>query len=419
MSLANPYEQYMLELVNAERAKAGAQPLAFDSNLNTASENHSSWMISTDTFSHTGSGGSNPGARMTAAGYTFSGAWSWGENIAWASTRAPAGLQDEVLLLHTNLMNSSGHRANILNDGFREIGIGFEVGQYGSYEGAFVTQNFASTGTTSFLTGVTFDDLDGDKLYDPGEGLANLTISARNNSTGAIKTTTTAPAGGYDLELAAGSYTVTFSGGGFATTTQQATIGSKNVKLDLVDPVASGGTTTPPPVTPPPTTTPSTLTGTAGADSLTGSAGNDTILGLAGNDVLVGLGGNDKLDGGSGNDKLYGKEGADILTGGSGRDIFVFDTAIASGVDTITDFSSRDDTIYLENAVFTGLATGRLASSAFHVGAAAHDASDRIIYDKASGALYFDADGTGAIAAELFAQITPGSAVSRADFTII
>lgn len=409
MSLANPYEQYMLELVNAERAKVGAQPLAFDSNLNTASEIHSSWMISTDTFSHTGSGGSNPGARMTAAGYTFTGAWSWGENIAWASTRAPAGLQDEVLLLHTNLMNSSGHRANILNDGFREIGIGFEVGQYGSYEGAFVTQNFASTGTTAFLTGVTFDDRDGDKLYDPGEGLGSLTVSARNNSSGAIKTTTTAPAGGYDLELAAGSYTVTFSGSGFATTTQQASIGSKNVKLDLVDPVASGGTTTPP-VTTTPTTTEPTLTGTSGANSLTGSAGNDHIVGLGGRDVLVGLGGNDKL---------YGKEGADILTGGSGRDIFVFDTAINSGVDTITDFSSRDDTIYLENAFFTGLAAGRLASSAFYIGAEAHDSSDRVIYDKASGALYFDADGTGAIAAELFAQITPGSAVSWADFSII
>lgn len=418
MSQANAYEQYMLELVNAERAKVGAQPLAFDSNLNTASELHSSWMISTDTFSHVGAGGSNAGTRMTAAGYTFTGSWSWGENIAWASTRAPAGLQDEVLLLHTNLMNSSGHRANILSDGYREIGIGLEVGQYGSYEGAFVTQNFARTGTSPFLTGVTFDDLDGDKLYDPGEGLGNLTISARNNSSGEVKTTTSAPAGGYDLELAAGSYTVTFSGSGFATTTQQATIGTKNVKLDLIDPVASGSTTTPP-VTPPPTTPQPTLSGTSAANSLTGSAGNDYIVGLGGNDVLVGLGGNDKLDGGSGSDKLYGKDGADILTGGSGRDIFVFDTAISGGVDTITDFSSTDDTIYLENVFFAGLATGSLASSAFHIGAAAHDASDRIIYDKANGALYFDADGTGSMAAQLFAQVTPGSAVSRADFSII
>ena len=417
MSQANAYEQYMLELVNAERAKAGAQPLAFDSNLNTAAENHSSWMISTDTFSHTGSGGSNPGARMTAAGYSFSGSWSWGENIAWASTRSPAGLQDEVLLLHTNLMNSTGHRANILNDSYREIGVGFEVGQYGSYEGAFVTQDFASTATTPFLTGVTFDDLDGDKFYDPGEGLGNFTISARNNNSGVTTTTTSAPAGGYDLNLGAGTYTVTFSGTGFATTTQLATIGTKNVKLDLMDPIASGGTT-PPPVTPPPTDQP-TLSGTAGANSLTGSAGVDYIVGLGGNDVLVGLGGNDKLEGGSGNDKLYGKEGADLLTGGTGRDIFVFDTAISSGVDTITDFLAVDDSIQLENAFFTGLSTGSLSSSAFYIGAAAHDSSDRVIYDKASGALFFDADGTGSVAALQFAQLTAGTAVTRADFSII
>lgn len=416
MSQANAYEQYMLELVNAERAKVGAQPLAFDSSLNTASENHSSWMISTDTFSHTGSGGSNPGARMTAAGYSFSGSWSWGENIAWASTRAPAGLQDEVLLLHNNLMNSSGHRANILNDGYREIGIGFEVGQYGSYEGAFVTQDFASTATSPFLTGVTFDDLDGDRFYDPGEGLGNFTISARNNSSGLTTTTTTTAAGGYDLNLGAGTYTVTFSGAGFATSTQLATIGSKNVKLDLMDPVASGGTPTPPP---PDSGGQSGLTGTAGADSLTGSAGIDSILGLGGNDVLVGLGGNDTLNGGSGNDKLYGKDGADILTGGTGRDIFVFDTAISSGVDKITDFLAVDDSIQLENAFFTGLSAGSLTSSAFYIGAAAHDSSDRVVYDKASGALYFDADGTGSAAALQFAQLTAGTAVTRADFSII
>lgn len=412
MSQANAYEQYMLELVNAERAKVGAQPLAFDSSLNTAAENHSAWMISTDSFSHTGAGGSSPGARMTAAGYTFSGSWSWGENIAWASTRAPAGLQDEVLLLHTNLMNSSGHRANILNGNYREIGIGFEVGQYGSYEGAFVTQDFASTATNPFLTGVAFDDLDGDKRYDVGEGLGNLTVSATNNTTGAVKTTTTTAAGGYDLDLAAGTYIVTFSGAGFATTTQLATIGTKNVKLDLIDPALSGGTTPPPAGQP-------TLTGTAGADALTGTSGADYIVGLAGSDTLIGLAGSDKLDGGSGSDKLYGKDGADILTGGAGYDSFVFDTAVNSGVDKITDFLAADDTIRLENAFFTGLNAGSLYSSAFYIGTAAHDSTDRIVYDKASGALYFDADGTGSAAAQQFAQLTAGTALTSADFFII
>ena len=49
-------------------------------------------------------------------------------------------------LLHTNLMNSSGHRANILNDTYREVGLGLEIGEYGGREGAFVTEDFASRG---------------------------------------------------------------------------------------------------------------------------------------------------------------------------------------------------------------------------------------------------------------------------------
>lgn len=418
MSLANAYEQYMLELINTERAKAGAQPLAFDGDLNEAAETHSAWMIATDTFSHTGAGGSSAGDRMTAAGYVFSGAWAWGENIAWVSTRAPAGLQDEVELLHANLMNSAGHRANILNDSYREIGVGFEVGQYGSYEGAFVTQNFALTASNPFLTGVAFDDLDGDRRYDVGEGLGSLTISARNNATGAVTTTTTAAAGGYDLALAGGNYTVSFSGGGFATTTQQVTIGSRNVKFDLVDPVAGGGTPAPDPQ-PAPAPQPATITGTSAANTLNGTAGNDVILGLGGSDRLNGGAGADQLDGGTGNDWLWGGAGADVLTGGAGADIFVFDAPYAGAVDRITDFSVRDDTMRLENAIFTGLRAGTLSAGAFHIGTQAHDATDRVVYDAGSGALYFDVDGTGGAAAQQFAVLVPGLALTNADFYVI
>ena len=56
MSAPTVFEQYMLELVNRERAKAGVQPLAFDGDLNQSADRHSRWMISTDTFSHTGAG---------------------------------------------------------------------------------------------------------------------------------------------------------------------------------------------------------------------------------------------------------------------------------------------------------------------------------------------------------------------------
>lgn len=410
MSQANAYEQYMLELVNSERAKNGAQPLAFNGNLNTAAEQHSAWMISTDTFSHTGVNGSDPGQRMTAAGYNFTGSWTWGENIAWVSTHDPAGYQDEMQQLHTNLMNSPGHRANILNDNFKEVGIGLEVGQYGSYNGAFVTQDFAKSGSANFLTGVAFHDTDGDKFYDVGEGLGGLTVSVKNNVTGAISNATTSAAGGYDLALGSGNYTVTFSGSGYATTTQQLAIGTRNVEVDFMNPATSGSTTT---------TSQPTMSGTAGADVLNGTSGNDYIVGLGGDDVLRGYNGNDKLDGGAGNDRLGGHAGADTLTGGTGQDIFVFDSPLDGTFDKITDFSSVDDTIRLDHNVFSGLPVGTLASSSFYVGSAAHAAGDHIIYNQSTGALSFDADGTGSQAAHQFAQLNPGTAVSNADFAVI
>jgi serralysin len=240
MSQPSAYEQYMLELINAERAKVGAQPLAFDGDLNEAAEDHSQWMIATDTFSHTGANGSDPTARMTEAGYALDGSWAAGENIGWATTRSPEGLQDEVDLLHSNLMNSSDHRANILDANYREIGVGFETGDYGGRESAFVTQDFGKTDTSALLTGVAFDDTDGDRFYDPGEGLGGITVTITTTDGAVIGSTTTMDAGGYDIPLAAGTYNVTFSGGGVSSTTQQVTIGSSNVKVDLVDPAMAG-----------------------------------------------------------------------------------------------------------------------------------------------------------------------------------
>lgn len=426
MSQANTHEQFMLELINAERAKVGAQPLAFDSDLNESAENHSSWMIATDTFSHTGANGSSPGDRMSAAGYNFTGSWAWAENIAWMSTRTPDGLQDEVQQLHTMLMNSAGHRANLLNDTFREIGVGFEVGQFDRFEGAFVTQNFARTATDSFLTGVAFDDQDGDNRYDIGEGIDSFTVMVKNNLTGAVETTTTNSAGGYALELANGNYTVSFSANGFATTSFQTRIDDKNVKLDLIDPATSDDAPTPPPQpAPEPIPEPAPepelnmITGTMASETLLGTSDDDKILGIGGRDRLFGNDGSDHIDGGSGNDLLWGGTGADVLTGGSGRDLFVLNAPFINAVDEITDFSSAEDFIILENAIFSGLQRGRLNNSAFHTGTEAHDSTDRIIYDDQTGALYFDTDAMGGAVAQQFAQLTAGLSLQNSDFYII
>ncbi|WP_304611094.1 CAP domain-containing protein [Microvirga sp. ACRRW] len=335
MAQATAYEQLMLELVNAARAKVGAQPLAFNGNLNASTDSHTDWMIGTDAFSHTGVNGSTPTERMKSAGYVFSGSWSSAENVAWASLRGPAGYQDEVQLLHTNLMNSPGHKANILNGTFREIGIGFNTGSYQGWDGAFVTENFARSGSKVFLTGVTMDDKDGDRFYDVGEALKGVTITAVS-STGARFTTTSGAAGGYSLALPSGTYKVTYSGS-VVPVAKQVTIGESNVKLDLIDPALV-----------------KVITGTTGANTLIGTSRVDLIKGNAGNDKLYGRTGNDTLRGDSGNDRLYGEAGRDTLDGGTGNDTLsggadadVFRFSGNWGKDKISGFQNGLDRIDL------------------------------------------------------------------------
>ena len=137
--------------------------------------------------------------------------------------------------------------------------------------------------------------------------------------------------------------------------------------------------------------------------SVTGNALGNVITGNQGRNTLAGGAGKDTLSGGTGNDQL---------TGGAGADRFVFDTApnARSNVDRITDFSVLDrDKIILSTAIFTGIDhTGSLHSPEFYAGrgvTGAHDDTDRIVYDTASGKLYYDADGVGGMDAILIAQL--------------
>lgn len=161
--------------------------------------------------------------------------------------------------------------------------------------------------------------------------------------------------------------------------------------------------------------------GGKGNDSLFGEDGNDTLLGGDGNDSLAGGTGNDNLTAGTGIDKINGGAGTDTLTGGTGTDTFVFDTSLGKlNVDTVKDFNVVDDTIWLDDDIFLKVGkVGDLAGSAFYAGAAAHDASDRIIYNKATGALYYDADGNGSGAAIQFATLSKGLSLTATDFDII
>ena len=154
-----------------------------------------------------------------------------------------------------------------------------------------------------------------------------------------------------------------------------------------------------------------------------GNAGNDTLLGQDGNDTLNGGLGNDILDGGNGNDTLLGGAGKDTLKGGANSDFFVFNTALNASTnrDIVTDFNHVADTFKLENAIFTKLGAGVHALNAgfFHAGSAAADTNDYIVYNKATGVLSYDNDGSGSHAAIAFAQLTNKPVLAANDFQVI
>lgn len=122
----------MLELTNAERAKAGCRPLRWRPLLATVASAHSVDMATHNLFSHTGSDGSSPFDRMTRAGYRYSKA---AENIA-------AGYATAASVV-AGWMKSPGHRANILDCSLTETGVGVAT-RSGSDYGTYWTQDFGT-----------------------------------------------------------------------------------------------------------------------------------------------------------------------------------------------------------------------------------------------------------------------------------
>jgi Ca2+-binding RTX toxin-like protein len=222
------------------------------------------------------------------------------------------------------------------------------------------------------------------------------------------------------------------------------------------------------------------LAGNEFANELTGNAGANVLKGAGGADIMVGLGGNDTYyvddagdavieAAGEGFDALYagvsfvlgagqevdwlstsatagtdalnltgnalgqyligneganvldGGDGADIMLGYGGADIFAFTTMPGGGnLDTIVDFVQGVDRIALDDAVFAGLGgPGPLDANAFVTGAAALDADDRLIYNQATGQLFYDADGSGAGAAVHFATLQGAPPLGAGDFVMI
>jgi uncharacterized protein YkwD len=117
----------VVQLVNSERGKNGCAPLTVNAKLTRAAQDHTADMAAHRTMSHTGSDGSSPGDRITAAGYSWR---SYGENVAYGYSTPESVM--------TAWMNSPGHRANILNCAFKEIGVGY------AQPGNYWTQDFAT-----------------------------------------------------------------------------------------------------------------------------------------------------------------------------------------------------------------------------------------------------------------------------------
>lgn len=113
----NTVAQELLRLVNAERQRVNAPPLVLNANLAIAAQRHSQDMATHRRMSHTGSDGSTMQSRIEATQYNWS---TIGENVAMGQPTAAAVI--------TAWMNSPGHRRNILNPAFTELGVGYAQG---------------------------------------------------------------------------------------------------------------------------------------------------------------------------------------------------------------------------------------------------------------------------------------------------
>ena len=384
-------EQYFLELVNRARldplAEAALQGIDLNQNLapgtlngsakqvlapnaflDLAAEAHSAWMLQTDIFSHTGVNNSDPGQRMTSAGYAFTGNWTWGENIAWSGTTGTIDLAAAISGHHRGLFLSSGHRLNILNDSFREIGIAQVGGQFTvngtTYNASMATQAFATSGSSAYLTGVVYSDSNGDKFYSIGEAgpATSFTIGGSSDTSEA--------AGGYALATSVAAGVLVSINQGGAQSSVRIDLSGGNAKLDLVGgnlllasadlELVSGvanarllgieGLE---------------LRGNAAANGLTGNNGGNGLFGRGGADVMAGGAGLDTLSGGGGGDRLDGGVGNDRLVGGLLGDDFVFGNGYGS--DRVTDFTvAQNDRLELDDALWGNVAmTGSQVVTSF------------------------------------------------------
>lgn len=410
-------EQYMLEMINRARLDPAAEARRFGIDLNeglaagtisgaakqvlapnalleTAATRHVQWMFDTDTVSHYGAGGSTWFQRAENVGYRP----TWiGEDIAWQGTTGPVNLASYVEPQHQGLFLSASHRAVMMASNAREIGLVQETGQLAingvNYNSSLINQLYGLSGTAKFVTGVVYDDTDGDRFYSMGEGRSGAVFTVGQTSG------TAQDAGGYAVavasSLASSRTEVTGTSGGL-TFHVLVDLGPGNAKLDLIngDMLATSASMTlvdgirqaqllgVANLKLTGNDAGNVLTGNSGANVLDGLKGNDRLYGKLGADNLNGGNGADRLEGGYGADTLAGGTGADLMIGGPGSDRFIFRDGFGS--DRIADFTAGSDRLQLGHGNWSGALSAEQVVSRFaHVTSAGvsfdFDATDHLL----------------------------------------
>lgn len=364
--MASGQEQLFLELTNQTRLNPKAtadkygiglndglaagtisgdpmQPLAPNDLLRLSSQRHSDWMLAQNVFSHDGDityrgidaypgsssttyTGSLPGERMAGAGYSFTGAWAWAENIAYSGTTGSVDLTSEIFTHFEGLFRSAGHRENTLNPYLRESGVAQVQGVFTAdgrdWNASMLTHNFATSGSAYFVTGVAYTDSDKNAFYSVGEGLGGVKFTVGN------QTSTTEAAGGYALQLAASdsvAVSIEHAGNTFAATVD---LSKGNVKLDLVD---------------------GDLLQSSGNITLGDGASNARLLGAA-DLTLTGNAGDNRLIGGHGDDTIKGGGGYDrVVYAGNQADYTVVEESDGVRVTHSDHSASGDGTDFLQD----------------------------------------------------------------------
>jgi len=187
-----------------------AQPLAFNEDLLLVAELHTQDMFNNQFQGHFSS--SNPpaplqpgdslGTRLNRVGYSFTAAGenvfayarsveqgNAGFNADWGNSSSSGSPWYFAEFSGQGMQNPAGHRRSIHNPTYKEIGVGVINGTNGSVGPQLVTQDFGSSGASTFVTGVVYEDLNGNSFYDLGEGRGGVRIDVAGSAYYAVSTT--------------------------------------------------------------------------------------------------------------------------------------------------------------------------------------------------------------------------------------